>query len=110
MIDSTVIRAHQHSAGALKKLGPQNIGASVGGKSTKIHAKVDALGLPLKLVLSEGQRHDAPFAKELIDSQCHSVLADKGYDSDEFRDYLEEKNIEAVIPSKSNRLSPKGIH
>jgi len=44
MIDSTIVRAHQHSAGA--KGGEPNseaIGRSKGGLSTKIHATVDAL-------------------------------------------------------------------
>ena len=44
MIDSTIVRAHQHSAGAQKKDGEdQAIGRSKGGLSTKIHAMVDAL-------------------------------------------------------------------
>ena len=106
MIDSTIVRAHQHSAGAEKKAGPQKIGLSVGGKSTKIHAKVDALGLPLKLILSEGQKHDAPYAKALIDEPCDKLLADKGYDSDDIREHLAKNEIEAVIPSKSNRTKP----
>src|SRR5574337_497985 len=46
MIDSTVVRAHQHSAGGQKKHGCQAIGRSRGGLSTKIHATVDALGNP----------------------------------------------------------------
>ena len=46
MIDSTIVRAHQHSAGAPKKEGRQAIGRSKGGLSTKIHTLVDALGNP----------------------------------------------------------------
>ena len=43
MIDSTIVRAHQHSAGARKDPGEdQAIGRSRGGLSTKIHALVDA--------------------------------------------------------------------
>ena len=42
MIDSTIVRAHQHSAGR-----GEDIGRSRGGLSTKIHAVVDALGNPL---------------------------------------------------------------
>jgi transposase len=44
MIDSTIVRAHQHSAGAPKKHRDQAIGHSRGGPSTKIHALVHALG------------------------------------------------------------------
>jgi len=46
MIDATIVRAHQHSAGALKRGSDQAIGRSKGGLSTKIHATVDALGNP----------------------------------------------------------------
>jgi hypothetical protein len=38
MLDSTVVRAHQHSAGAPKKDENQALGRSKGGLSTKIHA------------------------------------------------------------------------
>ena len=43
MIDSTIVRAHQHSAGAQKKTA-HAIGRGKGGLRTKIHALVDALG------------------------------------------------------------------
>jgi transposase len=64
MIDSTIVRAHQHAAGArrLKGGGPQGLGRSRGGLSTKIHAAGDALGNP-----SPGQRNDIAFAHELIE-------------------------------------------
>ena len=52
-LDSTVIKAHPHSAGAIAKtinLLPQ----VVGGKSTKIHAVVDGLGNPVYFQLTGG--------------------------------------------------------
>ena len=57
MVDSTCCRAHQSSAGARKSSGPQAIGITRGGLNTKIHAVCDALGNPLRFVLSAGQRH-----------------------------------------------------
>jgi hypothetical protein len=46
MIDSTIVKAHQHSAGGRKKgsskLKPSD--AARGGLSTKIYATVDAQG------------------------------------------------------------------
>ena len=45
-IDGSIIRAHQHSAGAVGKEN-QAIGKSVGGNTTKIHMAVDAYGLPI---------------------------------------------------------------
>ena len=55
MIDGSIVRAHQHAAGALGGQDLQAIGRSRGGFSTKIHAKVDAFGLPLKSVKSSGE-------------------------------------------------------
>ena len=47
MIDATIVRAHQHSAGAKDSTAQQeDIGLSIGGLSTKIHGVVDALGDP----------------------------------------------------------------
>jgi len=51
MIDSTLVRAAQHSAGAPKK-GDQSIGCNKGGLSTKVHATVDALNNPTSFTLS----------------------------------------------------------
>ena len=58
MIDSTIVRAHQHSAGAQKTGEDQAIGRSRGGLSTKIHALVDALGNPIGFFLTGGEAHD----------------------------------------------------
>lgn len=47
LIDATIVRAHQHSAGAEQSTPEQEaIGRSKGGLSTKIHAVTDALGNP----------------------------------------------------------------
>lgn len=45
MIDATIVRARQHSAGARKKGSNEAIGRSRGGLTTKIHAIVDALAI-----------------------------------------------------------------
>ena len=70
----------------LKKSGGQEaqaLGRSRGGFSTKVHIAVDALGNPLRLLLTAGQRHDSPQASALIEGYEPQVLiADKGYDSD----------------------------
>lgn len=65
---------------------------------------VDALGLPLTFEITEGQRHDSRPAKALIArvlSRC--LLADKAYDSDEFRGALDEHGCVAVIPCNDSR-------
>jgi transposase len=92
----------------LKKSGGQEqqaLGRSRGGFSTKIHIAVDALGNPLRLLLTAGQRHDSPQASALIEGYEPQVLiADKGYDSGPLIEAVTAKGIEAVIPPKKNRL------
>ena len=83
MIDSTIVRAHQHSAGAPKKDQDQAIGRSRGGLSTKIHALVDALGNPLVFLLTAGQAHDRVGADALLPQMAADrLIADKAYDAD----------------------------
>ena len=55
LLDSSVVGFHPCAAGASKKNGgqaAQALGHSRGGLSTKIHANVDALGNPLRYLLT----------------------------------------------------------
>jgi transposase len=107
MLDSTIVRAHQHSAGALKKRGgDQAIGRSKGGLSTKIHALTDALGNPTGFELSAGQASDLVGADHWLPGlKAEAWLADKAFDADErVLIPLERAGIEAVIPPKRNRV------
>jgi transposase len=65
----------------------------------------DALGLPLKFILTPGQNSDFNEALPLLKGEkaCF-VIADKGYDSEEIVDYIHnEVGAKVVIPSKVNR-------
>jgi transposase len=106
MIDATIVRAHACAAGyGNQEL--EGLGRSVGGFSTKIHAKVDALGNPLRFIVTAGQRSDITQASDLLKSTTESyVLADKGYDSSLLRLKLIEQNCKPVIPSKLNSKNP----
>jgi transposase len=68
IVDSTIVRAHQHAAGA-KKGGSEDqaLGRSRGGLSTKIHMAVRGLGCPARFRLTAGQKGDAPQAAALIE-------------------------------------------
>lgn len=62
------------------------------------------MGNPLALSLTGGQAHDITQAETLVANLApDAVLADKGYDSDDFIASLERREIEAVIPPKANR-------
>ena len=95
----------------VKKSGDQEaqaLGRSRGGFSTKIHLAVDALGNPLRFILTAGQRHDSPQASALIEGFAPQVLiADKGYDSAPLVASVTAKGILAVIPPKKNRLAQR---
>ena len=63
------------------------MGRSRGGLTTKIHALVDANGLPITLKLTAGQAHDGRSASDMLDTLRHGdiLLADRAYDSDALR-------------------------
>ncbi len=64
----------------------------------------DALGRPLRLVVTAGQVNDSTQADRLLeDVQTAHVIADKGYDSDGVLRKIEELGASAIIPPKSNR-------
>jgi transposase len=110
ILDSTIVRAHPHAAGAKKKgdgsggQSEQALGRSRGGFGTKIHAAVSGLMLPVRLLLTGGQAADVTQADALTAGlEAAVVIADKGYDSDAVVQDIEAAGAEAVIPPRSNR-------
>jgi len=90
--------------GRTKKHGTQSLGRSRGGFSTKIHLACDALGNALRFILTGGERTDITQAEQLIKNfSANAVLADKGYDANDFISAIEAQNATVVIPSKTNR-------
>jgi len=77
---------------------------SRGGRTTKIHARVDARGRPIQIEVTAGNVHDCSHAEALLEHiTAKAILADKGYDSDAIVEKIEAAGALAVIPSKSNR-------
>ena len=82
------------------------MGRSRGGLSTKIHATVDALGNPLRWVLTGGQAADITQAPALIDGLATTaVMADKGYDADALIARIEQTGAQAVIPPRRRAIA-----
>lgn len=102
-IDGSIVKAHQHSAGAASEEN-QAIGKSRGGNTTKIHMAVDAYGLPIDFEITGGEVHDCKIAPESIEKlpTAEFTVADKGYDSEEVREAIRKKSSIPVIPRKSN--------
>jgi transposase len=64
----------------------------------------DALGRPLRLIVTAGQHGDITQAPALLDGQAGgAVLADKAYDSNALRALIAQMGAEAVIPSNRSR-------
>src|SRR3954447_10624432 len=86
MIDTSIVRVHQHGA-CITRNRQQSMGRSRGGLTSKIHALVDTNGLPVRLALTAGEAHDNRLAGRLL-SRLKSgamLLADRGYDADWIR-------------------------
>jgi transposase len=104
MIDTSVVRVHQHGA-SIASNAEQNMGRSRGGLTSKIHAVVDANGLPVHLGLTPGEAHDNRLCPVLLSGlrPRTMLLADRGYDADWIRALVGQQGAWANIPPKRNR-------
>ena len=96
--------------GCKKRDENQALGRSCGGFSTKIHAACDALGNPIRFILTGGEASDYTQAIPLLDGvKAKAIFADKGYDADYIVAEIVKMEGEVVIPSKSNRKKPRDL-
>src|SRR3982074_2260134 len=65
MIDTSIVRVHQHGA-CIAGNRAQHMGRSRGGLTSKVHAVVDANGLPVRLGLTPGEAHDNRLCSVLL--------------------------------------------
>jgi len=76
----------------------------------KLHAAVNQEGLPLRAVVTPGNRYDSPFLPQLIeDLEADYVLADAGYDSKANVRAVEVIDAKPVIASNPRRGKRKKI-
>ena len=82
------------------------MGRSRGGLTTKIHALVDANGLPIAIKLTEGQAHDGRSAADMLDAvQAGQILlADRAYDSNALRETMTARGAWANIRPMAHRV------
>lgn len=105
ILDASVVRAHQDSAGG--RLGPADnaIGRSRGGFSTKLHAVVTLDAKPIEIRATPGQRHEATVAEDLLDFvQGDACLAYGAYDADRILEAIRQRGLTPVIPPSEGRL------
>ncbi|CZI29203.1 TPA: DDE transposase [Legionella pneumophila subsp. pneumophila] len=78
MLDGSIIKVHQDAMRSSYDRSAEAIGSSVGGLSTKIHAKVDSLGQLVNILITPGQVHKSQVAHEVwAHESCEFFLADK---------------------------------
>src|SRR5215470_1204663 len=107
MIDTPIVRAHQHGA-CITRNQRQSMGRSRGGLTSKIYAVVDTNGLPVRLALTAGQAHDNQLADKFLSclKSGTMLLADRGYDAEWIRALAAKRRAWANIPPRSNRNEP----
>ena len=83
------------------------MGRSRGGLTTKIHALVDANGMPILLKLTEGQAHDGRSAVDMLGGlgPGQILLGDRAYDSDALRNCLAERGAWANVKPMPRRVN-----
>lgn len=83
-------------------------GANKRGLNTKIHLAVDAHGLPLRVLITEGTTNDCTQAGALIQGiEADGLLADRGYDADSILNQAEEQGMKPVIPPTKTRKAQR---
>lgn len=100
--------------GSTENADDEALGRSRGGFSTKIHILCDGQGHPLHVHLSPGETHESTCLPDLLDG-CEitgsdtdvpvwpvALAGDKAYRADWIDEYLLERGIRPVIPSKEN--------
>src|SRR5688572_19722295 len=96
--------------GGSKKNGPQAIGKSRGGWTTKIHMVAADARTAITFALSPGQAHDAPEGRKLLRQlgkapRLLHLIMDRAYEGDETRQLALDLGFIPVVPPKQNRVT-----
>src|SRR5215217_4228832 len=100
----------------VQKSSPEReaLGRSRGGFSTKIHLRCEGTGKLITFLLTPGQESDIQQAEELMEIGAirrrsgqirlrpNRLVADKGYTSSAFRNYLHRYHVRCTIARRSN--------
>lgn len=72
---------------------------------------VDALGNPLTFTLTAANIADVSAAQAVVEQapKMHTLSGDKGYDSNSFIAWLNQRGIQALIPSRKNNIQPRPL-
>lgn len=131
LVDGTHVVVHQCAANPAGGAQKQAMGRTRGGRNTKIMALTDGHGLPVKLLLIEGQAYEGKYVVPLLEApEGLMVVGDRraqrdsqpqaarrarrsrgnGFDSDPLRQQLEQLGASHCIPSRSNRHKQRRLN
>jgi len=111
LVDGTHVVVHQCAANPAGGAQKQAMGRTRGGRNTKIMALTDGRGLPVKLLLIEGQAYEGKHVIPLLEApEGLMLVGDKGFDSDPLRQQLEQLGVSHCIPSRSNRHKKRRLN
>ena len=98
-LECSHVKVHADGANPAGGQEGQAMGRTKGGLNSKVAATVDALSRPVQLAVAPGPQHDllacAPLLPSLRD--CW-LLADRGFDADDFRQRLAAQGVRTCIP------------
>jgi len=104
MIDTSVVRVHQHGA-CIADSNHQDMGRSRGGLTSKIHAVVDTNGLPVHLALTPGEAHDNRLCSILLSALLpQTMLLAPKYLSNSSKKKADGRHIFRLKMRESSRL------
>ena len=73
-----------------------------------MHLAVDAHGMPVRAIITEGTTADCIQASALIEGlTAEYLLADKGYDTNDIISQAIAQGMKPVIPAKKNRTAAR---
>lgn len=121
MLDGTVVRAHQHAAGAglagltpAQRAAQEKLGRSRGGLTTKPILRIDGHGRLRALHIVSGHQHESPHFETLMEQASmqgrtgrprirpERVVADKAYNASRIRTWCHRHHVRVTIPRRQN--------
>ena len=107
ILDTSHVKCHQDAARSPQTADEQKLGKTKGGRNTKVSAVVNERGKAVAMILVPGNQHDSKSARETLgDVNGATVLADKAYDSNHLRKYIEENGGTPNIVPIGSRKAP----
>jgi len=105
------VKVHPDGTGALKKNGPQAIGKSRGGWTTKIHMVAADARTAITFSLPPGEAHDGVEGRKLLKTltpppQTLNVIMDRASEGNETRQLMLDLGFIPVVPPRSIRIEP----